>query len=215
MKLLETGDKIGSTKTKMKKILSLLLVLSVLYSCKNAQTSTPTATVNSFIEASRSGNFDEIKRYISRQDISLMEMGERFLSNVDSNAANEMKNKFSGEFKEKVKDFKIDVKKETVDGNNATVDVEFAHDGKTETRPFSLVKEDGQWKISLMSTGMKNSGTNQEDVEAAMKSINIDSLQDAVKEEMGEMSKLDKDSLNKVIEQGMKELEKLKQEQKN
>lgn len=199
----------------MKKILSVLFVLTLLYSCKNAKTGSPTATVNSFIEASREGNFDEIKKYISRQDIGLMEMGERFLSNVDSNAANEMKNKISGEFKEKVKDTKIVVKNESVTGTNATVDVEFTHEGKTETRPFSLVKEDGQWKISLMSTGMNNSGKDKADVEEAMKSINLDSLQKSVREEMGEMSKLDKDSLDKVIREGMKELEKLKQDQEN
>ncbi|MDO9375119.1 MAG: DUF4878 domain-containing protein [Bacteroidota bacterium] len=198
----------------MRKLFAILLVSTLLYSCRSAQSGTPTAAVNSFIEAARTGDFEEIKKHISQQDISLMEMGQRFLSNVDSNAANEMKNKFSNEFKEKVKDVRIDVKKETVDGNKATVDVQFTHEGKTDTKPFSLVKEDGQWKISLMSTGMDLSGTNKAEVEEAMKSINIDSLQNAVKEEMGEMSKLDKDSLNKVINEGMKELEKLKQEQK-
>ena len=197
----------------MKNLCSVLLLLTLLYSCKSANTGTPTGTVNSFIEASRAGNFNEIKKHLSRQDISLMEMGERFLSNVDSNAANEMKNKFSSEFKEKVKDTKIVVKKETINGGTATVDVEFTHEGKTETRPFSLVKEDGQWKISLMSTGMNNSGKDKADIEEAMKSINLDSLKKSVQEEMGEMSKLDKDSLNKVIDEGMKELEKLKQDQ--
>ncbi len=214
MNQVTNGDKISTLKNTMRKLFAILLVSTLLYSCRSAQSGTPTAAVNSFIEAARTGDFEEIKKHISQQDISLMEMGQRFLSNVDSNAANEMKNKFSNEFKEKVKDVRIDVKKETVDGNKATVDVQFTHEGKTDTKPFSLVKEDGQWKISLMSTGMDLSGTNKAEVEEAMKSINIDSLQNAVKEEMGEMSKLDKDSLNKVINEGMKELEKLKQEQK-
>ena len=199
----------------MKNLLYSLGILILMYSCKSTGTSSPTATVNSFVAASREGNIDEIKKYISREDLSLLEMGERFISNVDSNAAKEMKNKFATEFKEKVKDAKINVKKETVDGTKAIVDVEFTMDGKTETRPFSLVKEDGKWKISLMSTGMNNSGAEKEDIEAAMKSIDLDSLQKAVQEEMGEMSKLDKDSLNKVMQEGLKELEKLKEERKS
>ena len=199
----------------MKNLLYSLGILILLYSCKSTGTSTPTATVNSFVAASREGNIDEIKKYISREDLGLIEMGERYISNVDSNAANEMKNKFSTEFKEKVKDAKIDVKKETIDGAKATVDVAFTVDGRTETRPFSLVKEDGKWKISLMSTGMNNSGAEKADIEAAMKSIDLDSLQKAVQEEMGEMSKLDKDSLNKVMREGLKELEKLKEERKS
>ena len=62
---------------------------------------------------------------------------------------------------------------------------------------------------------MNNSGADKEDIEAAMKSIDLDSLQKAVQEEMGEMSKLDKDSLNKVVREGLQELEKLKEERKS
>jgi hypothetical protein len=199
----------------MKKIIGSLCLIALLYSCKNTTTSTPTSTVNSFIAASKEGDIDEIKKYISRQDISLMEMGEGFLSRVDSNAANEMKQKFATDFKDKVKDTRIDVKDEKIDGNNATVNVEFNHEGKTDTRPFSLVKEDGKWKISLMSTGMNNSGANKEDIEEAMKSINLDSLPASVQKEIGNLNQMDKDSLNKLMKEGMKELEKLKAEQKN
>jgi hypothetical protein len=52
------------------------------------------------------------------------------------------------EFKEKTSNAKIEIKDEKIDGDNATVNVEFMLDGKRETRPFSLVKEDGLWKIS-------------------------------------------------------------------
>ncbi len=199
----------------MKKIIGCLCLIALLYSCKTPGTSTPTATVNSFIAAAKDGDVDEIKKYISRQDVSLMEMGERFLAGVDSNAANEMKHKFSTDFKDKVKDAKIDVKDEKIDGTNATVNVEFSHEGKTESRPFSLVKEDGKWKISLMSTGMNSSGENKEDIEEAMQSINLDSLPASVQKEIGKLNQMDKDSLNKLMQEGMKELEKLKAEQKN
>ncbi|MEO6546760.1 MAG: DUF4878 domain-containing protein [Ferruginibacter sp.] len=194
----------------MKKLLSCITLAITLFSCKNGTTtSTPTNTVKAFIDASKEGNLTEVKKYITRSDAGMLEIGENFLARLDSNAANEMKETMSREFKEKTKDANIDVKNEKIAGDSATVDVQFVHNGKTEARPFSLIKEDGQWKISLLSTGMKNSGPNQQDIQATLNNINMDSLKGVIAEGMQEYNKLDKDSLQKIIDNGMKDVEKL------
>lgn len=195
----------------MKKILTFVSLAIVVCSCQSGNTNSPKTTVASFIEASKTGNIAEVKKYITKSDAGLLEMGENFLAKLDPNGAKEMKDKMAKEFKDKTKDANIEIKDEKIDGDNATVQVEFTQNGKSETRPFTLIKEDGLWKISLLSTGMKNSGSNEQDVQEAMKSINMDSLKGAIGEGMKEFNKINKDSLKKVIEDGMKEVEKLKE----
>lgn len=194
----------------MKKLLTAISFITVLYSCNTGKTSSPKSTVKAFIEASKEGDVAGIKKYITRSDAGMLEIGESFLARFDSSAAAEMKEKMSKEFKEKATGANIEIKDEKIEGDNAIVNVQFTSNGKTETRPFSLVKEDGQWKISLLSTGMKNAGTNQQDMQETMKGLNLDSMQGAISEGMKEFNKMNKDSLKKVIEQGMKDMEKLK-----
>jgi Domain of unknown function (DUF4878) len=191
----------------MKKLLACIGLITLLYSCKTNNAGSPKGTVNAFIEASKSGNIAEIKKYITKSDASLLEIGESFISKLDPNAAKDMKDNMSKEFNDKASKAKIEIKDEKIDGDKATVDVEFIYDGKTENRPFSLIKEDGVWKISLLSTGMKNAGANQQD---EMKAMNMDSLKGAISKGMEEFNKMDKDSVKKVMEGAMKELEKLK-----
>ena len=136
----------------------------------------PKSVVSSFIEASKSGNFEDIKKYISRSDVSMMEIGENFLSKMDPNGVKDMKDKMAKEFQEKTKDATYQLGEEKIDGDNATVQISFTHQGKTESHPLSLVKEDGKWKVSLMSTGMNMACKNKEEVAKAMNSINLDSL---------------------------------------
>jgi Domain of unknown function (DUF4878) len=194
----------------MKRVFICVCLVIVLYSCKSGNSGSPKNTISSFIEASREGNITEVKKYITRSDVSLMEIGENLLAKFDPDGTKGMKDKMMKEFKDKTKDAKVEIKDEKIEGENATVNVEFTNNGKTETRPFSLIKEDGKWKISLVSTGMKNSGSKQKDIEEVMKNINIDSLKGSISEGMGELDKLNKDSLKKEIEEGMKEVEKLK-----
>lgn len=209
----------------MKRILSCFALMIVLFSCNSSKQGSPKTTVAAFIEASKTGNIAEVKKYITKSDVSLIEMGENIMARFDPSGAKDMKDKMAKEFKEKTKDAKIDIKDEKVDGDNATVNVTFAYEGKSETRPFSLVKEDGLWKVSLLSTGMKNAGNGSKDgnmdMDSLKKSINEgmkefnnldkDSLKKAIESGMQEFNKMDKDSLKKVMDAGMKELDKLKE----
>lgn len=194
----------------MKKVFACIGLLLVLYSCKTANSGSPKVTVAAFIEASKQGNLEEIKKHITKSDASLLEMGENFIAKINPEAAKDMKEKMAKEFKEKTSNAKIEVKDEKIDGDNATVNVEFMLDGKRETRPFSLVKEDGSWKISLISTGMNNAGSDGGDQKEAMKSMSPDSLNAAISKGMEELNKMDRDSLKKAMSDAMKEIEKLK-----
>jgi hypothetical protein len=199
----------------MKRILSCICLIAVLYSCKNAGSGSPKGAVAAFIEASKNGDIAEIKKHITRSDVSLIEMGESMMAQFDPKGSKDMKEKMAKEFKDKAGNAKIEIKDEKIDGNNATVNVEFVMDGKTENRPFSLLKEDGAWKVSLLSTGMKNAGSDDKDAMEAMKSMNMDSLKGAISQGMEELNKMNKDSLKNAMQEAMKEIEKLKENSKN
>jgi len=188
-------------------------VLLVLGSCNSNNAGSPKNTVSAFIDASKEGNLEEVKKHISKSDLSLIQMGENFLAALNPTGAKDMKDKMAKEFKEKTANADINIGDEKIDGDKATVDVSFKYEGKSETRPFSLIKEDGKWKVSLMSTGMKNAGTNEAEIKETIKNINIDSIQQALKMGMDEMNKIDKDSMKIMMQQAAKEIEKLKVKQ--
>lgn len=196
----------------MRKLITGLFLCVTIFSCSNGPSEvSPSKTVSSFLAASKEGNIDEVKKYITSSDVSLISLGESTLAMFDTSAGKQMKSKMAAEFKDKTKDANIEVKDETIKGDSATVNVLFDIDGNASTQPFLLVKEDGKWKISLLSTGLQNSGMKPKDLENLMNNVNIDSIRQAVTEGMKEYNKLDKDSLQKLIDDEMKGLEKLKE----
>ncbi len=199
----------------MKRILTCFWLIAVLYGCKNAGTGSPKDAVAAFIEASKKGDIAEIKKHIIKSDVSLIELGENMMAQFDPKGSQEMKDKMAKEFKDKAGNANIEIKDEKIDGNNATVNVAFMINGKTENRPFSLVKEEGIWKISLLSTGMKNAGPDGQEAMEQMKAMNMDSLKGAITQGMEEFNKMNKDSLKTVMQEAMREIENLKDTSKN
>lgn len=199
----------------MRKFLFIAVVSALLFSCSgsNPDTDTPTGVVNAFIESSRQGDIDGIKKYLTEQDVKLINMGEQFMGMMDSAQKNTMKEKMAQEFKENTKDVNIEVGNEKIDGDKATVDVSSTREGKKQTQPFSLKKENGQWKISLLSTGMKSSGMTQDEMDKKMGKFDegMKGMNDSVAKALEQLKKIDPDSLKKLMNQGMKELEKLKE----
>ena len=167
-------------KMIIKKIVPFLGLLFIAYGCKTAASYSPKTTVTAFIEAARQGDLVKVKQYITRSDVSMLEMGESFMAKLDPEGAKGVKDKMLKEFKAKAADAQIDILDEKIDGENATVNVAFHFKGRSETKPFSLVKEEGKWKIALLSTGMKNSGANEQEIRESFKKINIDSVKDLI-----------------------------------
>ena len=80
-------------------------------------------------------------------------------------------------------------------------------------QPFALKKENGQWKISLLSTGMKSSGMTQEEMDTKMKKFDngMKDMSDSVTKALEQLRKINPDSLKKIMSEGMDQLEKLKE----
>ena len=188
-----------SKSYKMKRILFFLCLLAGFAAC-NSKTDqgSPAASIDAMFTAMKSGSIDDVKKFITKQDVAFLESAEKFANSINPEAIQSMKTKMSEEFKAKVKDIKYVLKNEKIDGDKATVDAEVTDQGKVETHTFNLLKEDGAWKISLINSGdgmfnsMKgNMGPDIHDVEEGLeklKKMNPDSLKamlDSLKNKMG------------------------------
>ncbi|WP_462220793.1 DUF4878 domain-containing protein [Ferruginibacter sp.] len=174
----------------MKKIFILTSVIVLLFGCSGTPGS-PKATVISFIEAMKKGDMETIKKLITKSDASMLSMAESMgqLFGQDKNMQDKMKN----EFIEKSKKVSFNIKDEKVEGDNAEVNVEITDGNKTTTQPFKLLKEDGSWKVSLISTGL-NMANNNDD----MNNTNIN-VADSINKAMGELKNLNTDTLQKIM----------------
>ena len=197
----------------MRNVFLVAAVTILLASCGAGSSTSPKSVVNAFIEASKKGDVDGIKKMITSQDASLIEMGESLAGSLDSSMKNKIKQEMANDFREKTENRTIDVKDEKIDGDNATVKVVFTEKEKTDTIPFALKKENGAWKISLISTGMKASGMTQEQMDENMKKMkeglnNMGDMKDSIKNMMKNMKGVNVDSLMK---EGSKQMEQFKE----
>lgn len=194
----------------------MIAIFPVLFAaCSSSSSSSPTGVVNAFIEASKKGDVDGVKKYITQQDLQLLEPGEKAMAMFDSTKKNSIKEKMAEKFKENTKDAKIDVGNEKIDGDNATVEVTHTNEGKPETIPFALKKENGEWKISLVSTGMKASGMTQEQANEKLKEAtdainNMGNIKDSVAKAMEQLKGINTDSLKMIMNEAKDKLEKMK-----
>ena len=190
----------------MKKIFLAFSIMVAIASCSSkGDQSSPSGTLDAMFTAMKNGNMDDIKKFITKQDIAFMESAEKLITSVDPDAVAKMKAKMGDEFKAKVKDVKYTLKNEKVDGDKATVDAEITENGKTNSHTFNLVKEAGAWKISLINSGdgMFNSmkgdmGPDSKDLEKGLeklKNMDPDSLKALMQKGLQAM-----DSMKKVME---------------
>ena len=206
----------------MKKILLLVSIVLAFAACNTAGNS-PKATVDAMFTAMKNGNLDEMKKCITKSDVSMIEAGEKFLTALDPDAVKKMREKMTTEFKDKVKDVKYTLKDEKIDGDKATVTAEVVENGKTESHNFDLVKEDGAWKVSFMKSGftgedkakmeeaMKNMNTDSlmNKMKEGLKNVNVDSLMNAAKESMKNLNGPKGDSLEKIMKEAQEQMKKM------
>lgn len=206
----------------MKKILLFVSIVLALGACNTAGNS-PKATVDAMFNAMKNGNLDEMKKCITKSDVSMIEAGEKFLTALDPDAVKKMREKMTNEFKDKVKDVKYTLKDEKIDGDKATVTAEVVEDGKTQSHNFDLVKEDGAWKVSFMKSGftsedkakmeeaMKNMNTDSlmNKMKEGLKNVNVDSLMNVAKESMKNLNGPKGDSLEKIMKEAQEQMKKM------
>lgn len=185
----------------MKKLILILAVATTFAACSSSDSGSPKAALDGMFTAMKSGNMEDIKKFITKADVSLLESLEKLGNSIDPEAVKKVKSRMSEEFQKKVKDVTYTLKNEKVDGDKATVEAEITEGGKTESHNFELVKEDGAWKIALTKSGdgMFNSmkgdmGPDREDFEKGIERLN----------------KMDKDSLKMLMDKGIQALDSMK-----
>lgn len=186
----------------MKKVI-LMLCLAIGFAACNSKTDqgSPTAAIDAMFTAMKNGNMDDIKKFITKRDVEMLESAEKLMNSIDSGAIQKIKTKMGDEFKNKVKDVKYTLTNEKIDGNKATVDAEVTSEGKVDKHTFNLVKEDGAWKIALMNGGgdnmfnsMKgNMGPDKKDMEEGLERL----------------QKMNPDSLKMLMKKGLQALDSL------
>ncbi|MEO7306426.1 MAG: DUF4878 domain-containing protein [Ferruginibacter sp.] len=139
----------------MKKIFLALCIITGFISCKQPATP-PTAVLDGMFNAMKNGNIEEMKKYISKSDLNMLETAEKIMASVDPEGIKKIKDRMIEGFKENTKNISYSLTNEKIDGDRATVEAEIVNNKpdslgvkKTSTHTFELVKEDNAWKIAL------------------------------------------------------------------
>ncbi len=189
----------------MKYILGFLTIAVLLFSCKG-DAGSPKGTVGAFIEAMKKGDVEAVKKLITKSDASMLDLAQS-MSKTFAGASGDITEKMKAEFIEKSKNVSFSIKDEKIDGDKAEVNVEIKENEKTTTEPFKLLKEDGSWKISLLSTGLNmgasHSGGNMND-----ENVNV---ADSLKKGMEQLKNINMDSLSNQMKEGLDKLKELKE----
>jgi len=190
----------------MKKICFALLLITGMVSC-SSETGAPTAAIDGMFTAMKNGNLDDMKKFITKSDIAMLDAGEKLLAGIDPEAIKKIKEKMADELKSQLKNVSYTVKNEKIDGDHATLEAEVTENlpadqagSKKTSHTFELVKEDGAWKIALTKPGneMFNS----------MKG-NMGPDKGGMKEGLERLKNMDPDSLKILINKGLQMMDSL------
>ena len=186
----------------MKYIVSLFTAFVLLTGCKS-DTASPKGTVNAFFEAMKKGDIETVKKLITKSDLSFITMAEGFSKMAGKEM--DITEKMKSEFIEKSKNVSFNIKDEKIEGDKADVTVEIKENEKTTSQVFKLLKEEGNWKLSLMSTGMNMAGK-----DGNMHNENIN-IADSLKKGMEQLQNLNMDSVSGKMKEGLEKLKELQQ----
>jgi hypothetical protein len=145
---------------KKRTIRAFVLFMSIpaavfLFGCGGKDT--PRSVAEKFLEALSTQDYETAKKYGTEETQKLLEMMNGFNKmSTDSSAA---------------KDFKFEITREKVDGQNATIF--YKEEGKEGELQLPMVEIDGKWKVLLSKESINNAeGANAMEVGAT----NTDSI---------------------------------------
>lgn len=196
----------------MKKIVVLLTVSIILFSCNNSDTSSPTNAINAFLGAMKKGDQTAFKSMLTKKDVEVMEVAEKIAKSMG--ISDETTKQLKNEYILKAKSATYTIKSEKIEGDKATVDVEIKDADKTNTQQFNLVKENGAWKISLFSDmggmDMNEFKVASDSLKSLLKGVNMDSAVNSMKDlfKEAEKNKGKLEELGKEMEEATKQYEK-------
>lgn len=197
----------------MKKIITACCLLLCLAACKQEPANPPTVVMEDMFTAMKNGNIEDMKKFITKGDVAMLEAAEKFMTNLDPEGIQKIKTRMTEELKENAKHIEYSLKNEKIDGDRATVEAEIvtkdtaAANGKKLTKQtFELVKEDNAWKIALTKPGneMFNS----------MKG-NMGSRKGDLKDGLERLQKMDPDTLKMFIKKGLEAMDSMKKKKDN
>lgn len=192
--------------TVMRKTFLLICLVLFFAACNEPQTP-PAEVLDNMFTAMKKGNIEEMKNYITKQDIAFLDAAEKILTQADPEGMQKIKGRMIAEFKERAKDLQYSFKDEKIVGDHATVEAEIIDKnpaaesgGKPIKHTFELVNENNTWKIALSKPGneMFNS----------MKG-NMGSRKGDLKTGVEKLNKMDPDSLKMLIGKGLQALDSL------
>jgi hypothetical protein len=195
-----------------KPILAFFLLISFA-ACNQEPANPPTAVLDGMFTAMKNGNIEEMKKFITKSDVAMLNAAEQFLTAKDPENVQKIKARVIEKIKEEAKNVQYTLKNEKIDGSHATVDAEIvtkdtaSQDGKKVSKhTFELVKEDNAWKIALSKPGneMFNS----------MKG-NMGKRDGDLKDGLDKLQKINPDTLKMLIRRGAKFLDSLDKKQNN
>lgn len=144
----------------MKNIVLVLFLAATLTGCKSQPDETPGLVMDEMFAAMKKGQVDDMKKYLTRADNEMLETAEKIITGIDPEGIKNIKSRVIEEFKETANGLQLNIKKEVVKGNRATVEADIINtrvpadsaNHKT-THTFKLVKENNGWKIALSEPG--------------------------------------------------------------
>jgi hypothetical protein len=190
----------------MKRILAAFFLITAFTACNN-ESGKPTAAIEGAFTAMKSGNLEEMKKFIAKSDLSMLEAGEKFLMNVDPEGVKKIKDRITKEMSERSNEIDFTLKNEKINGDKATVDAEVRDkNGKTDSHTFELVKEDGAWKIAISKPG--------NEIFNSMKG-NLGPDRNGMKEGLERLQGMNPDSLKMLINKGLQMMDSMDSRKKN
>ncbi len=169
-------------------LLSLLFISIAIIGCNNEDAGNPETVLQSFFDAMSKRDIESARQYATKESKPLLDMMS-MISKLDSNSSIES----SRYLKEN-----IVIGKVKYQGDEAIVEVK--HKNEPDKMDFTLVKEDGKWKVafdlnSILTIGMQKMKENG--------SQSAEKLKDA----LDEINKVGVDSLKKGADAEMKKLD--------
>lgn len=196
----------------MKRILFALGLIICFAACKETAVP-PTIVLNDMFAAMKKGNITEMKKFITKSDVALLEAAEKFMTSVDPEGIKKIKERMTEELKVNAGHIEYSLKNEKIDGDHATVEAEIitkdtaaVNGKKITTQTFELVKEDNSWKIALTKPGneMFNSMKGNRGAQKGDLKTGIEKLKN-----------MDPDSLKMLIRKGLQALDSMKKQKNN
>lgn len=119
----------------------LLTILGMILWVKAEDPASPAETISAFHKAALKGEIEASKQYIDPNVLDKMEKGTSYW--VQSYPA------FINDYQKKYKTVKPIKNTEKITGETATIDVKITYkDSSSETKPYLLIKKEGEWKIT-------------------------------------------------------------------